>query len=105
MTLSQLRTTFLAMMSPQWDEALEGQPKTDVTKAAKTFLAIQRARLRLGNEQLSDIRDKLKENEDSLDQGKQDLEQTLSNLQEVRKVLEATSAFLKIVGRVVVLAA
>ena len=105
MTLRQLGKTFLAMLSPEWDDALEGRPKREVTRAAKTFLAVQRARLRLRNKQLSDIRDKLKKNEEPLVQGKQDLEQVLSNLRDVENVLNAASAFLGIVGRFVILAA
>jgi hypothetical protein len=105
MTLKQLNQIFLTMMSSEWDEALEGQPKEKVTEAAERLLSIQRARLRLGNIQLAEIRDALKENEDALTQGKQELEQVLGNLQDVQKVLATTSAFLGIVGRIVTLAA
>lgn len=103
-TVAQLRKTFLAMMSPEWDIALEGKSQAEVTKAAKTLLAVQRARLRLGNAELADIRDKLKQNEEDLDEGRQTLDRALGNLQRVKRVLEATAAFLKIVARVVAMA-
>ncbi len=41
-TLSQLRKTFLAMMSPRWDRALEGKSEAQLTEAARTLLAVQR---------------------------------------------------------------
>ena len=43
-TLSQLRKTYLKMMSPRWDLELEGQPTSEVTEAAK-LLGITRQRL------------------------------------------------------------
>jgi hypothetical protein len=74
-------------------------------RSCKDVLAVRRARLRLENEQLFQIRDKLKENEDSFIQCMQDLDQALSDLQDVQKVLVTTAAFLEIIGRIVTLAA
>ena len=68
-TISQLRKTFLAMMSPRWDRALEGKSDARLTEAARTLLAVQRARLRLGNAKLAGIRDDLKANEADLASG------------------------------------
>jgi len=104
-TISQLRKTFLMMMSPEWDVALEGQPQSVVADAAKNMLAVQRARLRMENAELADILERLKENEKALLEGKQTLEDSLKNLEDVRNILQVTSAFLDIVGRIVAIVA
>jgi hypothetical protein len=104
-TIARLRRAFLEMTSPRWDLALEGKPASEVTKAARTLLALQRARLRLVNTELAEIRDHLKANEAALERAGSDLDRALGNLNRVERVLEAAGGFLKIVGRVVGLAA
>lgn len=104
-TISQLQKTFLKMMSPEWDVALEGKPKNVVADAAKKMLAVQRARLRMENAELTSILEKLKENEEALLKGKQALEDSLKDLEDVKNVLQMTAAFLEIVGRVVAMVA
>ena len=64
--LSELRKTVLAMMSAEWDIALEGKPAAEVTRAGRTLLALQRTRLRLGTAELAGIRDQLRLNEPEL---------------------------------------
>ena len=104
-TISQLQKTFLKMMSPEWDVALEGQPKNVVADAAKKMLAVQRARLRMENAELASILEKLKENEEALLKGKKALEDSLEDLEDVKNVLQMTAAFLEIVGRIVAIVA
>jgi sugar-specific transcriptional regulator TrmB len=104
-TISQLQKTFLKMMSPEWDVALEGKPKNVVADAAKKMLAVQRARLRMENAELASILEKLKGNEEALLKGKQALEDSLKDLEDVKNVLQMTAAFLEIVGRVVAIVA
>jgi hypothetical protein len=100
-TLSELRKTFTAMMTPEWDLALEGKSEAEITEAARTLLAVQRARLRLGNASLADIRDDLVENETALQAGIEFVDEALEDLQDVERVLEATAALLAAVGRIV----
>ena len=100
-TLSELRKAFAAMMTPEWDLALDGKPDEEVTEAARALLAVQRARLRLGNARLADIRDGLKANETALRAGVEFLDEALQDLQDVARVLEATVALLATVGRIV----
>lgn len=99
--LSEMRKTVLAMMSPEWDLALEGRPKADVDKAARTLLAMQRARLRLGNEELAAIRDRLKAKENDLVKGMKSLERSRKRLADVKSVLVAAAGVVKIVARIV----
>ncbi len=100
-TVSQLRRTFLAMMSPRWDRALEGKSEARLTEAARALLAVQRARLRLGNARLAGIRDDLKANEADLVSGMTDLSRSLKKLGDVKVVLAATTALLRTVARIV----
>ena len=104
-TISQLQKTFLKMMSPEWDVALEGKPKNVVADAAKKMLAVQRARLRMENAELASILEKLKENEEALLNGKKALEDSLKDLEDVKNVLKMTATFLEIVGRIVAIVA
>ena len=100
-TLSELRKTFAAMMTPEWDLALDGKSDEEVTEAARTRLAVQRARLRLGNARFAEIRDGLVENETALRAGIEFVDEALEDLQDVGRVLEATAALLAAVGRIV----
>ncbi|MHC4080555.1 MAG: hypothetical protein ACYS15_00010 [Planctomycetota bacterium] len=100
-TLSELRKTFAAMMTPEWDLALEGKSEAEITEAARTLLAVQRARLRLGNAKLAEIRDGLVEHETALQAGIEFVDEALEDLQDVERVLEATAALLAAVGRIV----
>ena len=103
-TLAELRKTFLAMMSPEWDLALEGKPKSEVTQAARALLSVQRARLRLENSELAAIRDELAANEPALSEGIASLDRALGDLSDVTTVLIAATALLKTVGRIINLA-
>ena len=49
-TVSELRKVILAMMSSEWDLALEGRSEAEVVEAARSLLRAQRARLRLGSD-------------------------------------------------------
>jgi len=102
--LSEMRKTVLAMMSPEWDLALEGKTKDEVTKAARTLLAMQRGRLRLGSAELAEIRDQLKAGERDLLGGIKALQRSRQKLANVKTVLAAATALAKIVGRIVGLA-
>jgi uncharacterized protein involved in exopolysaccharide biosynthesis len=101
MTLKQLRATLLEMTSPAWDVALTGKTEEEITEAARTLLAVQRARLRLENEKLAGIRDSLRTLEGDFVAGKNTIDQALSNLQETKVVLGAVKNFLTTLGKVI----
>ena len=103
-TLAELRKTIQAMMSPAWDLALQGRTRAEVNQAARTLLAAQRARLRLENAELAEIRDKLAANEADLAKGIQGLDRALRTLKGVTAVLAAAAGLLRAVGRVINLA-
>ncbi len=99
--LSELRKTVLAMMSAEWDIALEGQPAAEVTRAGRTLLALQRTRLRLGTAELAAIRDQLRENERELVKAMAALDRARKKLHNVKAVLVAAASLLRTVGRIV----
>jgi Xaa-Pro aminopeptidase len=103
-TLAELRQTLRAMMSPAWDLALEGRPRAEVTQAARTLLAVQRARLRLENAELAEIREALVANDVALTQGIATLDRALRRISNVTAVLAAAGGLLRTVGRVIDLA-
>lgn len=80
------------------------KPPEDKAKADREFARLQRARLRLGNQQLAAIRDKLMENESDLEKGRVRVANSLENLNRVKTVLNSVSSFLDVVARVVPLA-
>jgi hypothetical protein len=94
-----------AMLSPEWDSALEGATNSERRLAARTLLRVHSAYLRVGNAELEDIRDGLVSHRKALLAGKKELENTLRSLKHVRRVLETTAQFVALVARVVALAA
>ena len=90
-----------AMMSARWDRALDGASDARLAKAGRTLLGVQRARLRLGNARLADIRDGLNANEDALVKGTRALDRSLKRLGNVKDVLRNAAALLNTVGRIV----
>jgi len=103
-TLDQLRETFLKMTSPEWDLALIGKSEEVVNGAAMALLLVQRARLRLENAELTEIRDKLVDNEKGLEEGRTEVNKALDRLDQIEGALNAITSFLAIVGRVISLA-
>lgn len=100
-----LGRTLRAMNDPRYLVALEDEPKPIRERAAKLMLAVMRARLRVANAQLADLRDDLKANEATLVAGTQRLDASLRRLTKTREILDATAAFLRIVARLAAVAA
>jgi ABC-type phosphate transport system auxiliary subunit len=100
-TLKQLRQTLLIMLSPEWDVALQGKSKKLVTQASVELLRVQRARLQLANAELSEIRDDLIANEADLEKARDRLVTALDGLQRTKNVVNAVSAFVDVVTKVV----
>ncbi len=100
-TLSNLGKAVKAMMTAEFDLALQGRTDEELTEAARTLLGLQRARLRLGTAALADIRDALRLNEKQLLAGIASLERSLENLNRLRRFLDSAAALLNTVGRVV----
>jgi len=100
-TLKELRATRTDMMSTRWLLAIDSKDEETKSLAATTLLQTQHAIRKLENTQLSDIRDKLIENESALQDGIDDLESKRENLSRVKTVLSGITGFLKIVGRII----
>jgi len=101
--LAALRKLIGRLMSPEWDQALEGETEGAVAAAALSLLRAQRIRLRLENAELATIRHELRRNEQALAAGRAALDEALEDLGGVRTVLEAATGFLGAVGRIIAL--
>ena len=104
-TLEELQKAVTNMMSAEWDLVLDGQPQQTKTNADKTLLAVQERRLSLENAKLEKIAQKLIENEEGLNDGKKNLDDALTDLKNVQNVLDMVADFIKIVDRILAVAA
>ena len=101
--LSDLNNTIDRMTSPRVDAVLQRGSAEDRRRAMLEILAVEKARLVLGNAVLQDIAAKLKENEPALIEGRENLVEALDRLESIAKVLNTVSRFLEVIGKVVVL--
>ena len=99
--LTDLNSTIERMTSPRFDALLQSGSADDRLQAMREILAVEKARLVLGNAVLQDIAAKLKENEPALLEGREDLEKVLARLVSIAKVLSTVSKFLEVIGKVV----
>ena len=88
-------------MAGEWEIARGGKPGAEVTRAGRTRLALQRARLRLGTAELAAIRDQLRANERELVKAMAALGRARKRLRDVKTVLVAAASLLRIVGRII----
>src|SRR5690242_16336718 len=72
--LADLNSTIVRMTSPRFDALLQSGTAEDRLEAMREILAVEKARLVLGNAVLQDIAAKLKENEPALIEGRESLE-------------------------------
>jgi len=99
--LSDLNSTIVRMTSPRFDAVLQSGSAEDRLRAMREILAVEKARLVLGNAVLQEIATKLKENEPELIEGRESLEEALDHLESITKVLDTVSSFLDVIGKVV----
>jgi hypothetical protein len=102
-TLADLNSAIVRMTSPRFDALLQTGSAEDRMEAMRKMLAVEKARLVLGNAILQDIASKLKENEPALIEGREQLDDALERLESIAEVLNAISGFLQIIGKVVTL--
>jgi len=101
MILKELRAARRAMLSAQWMLHLEAGDAEARTAAGRELLRVHHTILRLENEQLTEIRDALQENEGDLVAGTRSLGEALDDLSRVGDVLGAVGEVLGVVGRVI----
>jgi hypothetical protein len=99
--LSDLNSTIVRMTSLRFDALLQSGSSEDRLRAMREILAVEKARLVLGNAVLQDIAAKLKENERALIEGRANLEEAIDRLENIAKVLDTVSRFLEVIGKVV----
>ena len=99
--LTDLNSAILRMTSPRFDALLQTGSAADRLRAMREILALEKARLILGNAVLQDIAAKLKENEPGLNEGRENLAEELDRLESIATVLDTVSRFLEVIGKVV----
>ena len=100
-TLEELRAMRIQMNRARWLIELEDDDVETRTQAALHKINVHHAIVKLENAKLSEIRDKLVENEDDLLAASEGLKKARKNLEQTKAVLEALGTFLGIVARVV----
>lgn len=103
-TLSTLREAITKLKSPEClVEVRKASPEIQ-SQWAKTLLKLDEARDELEKAELSQIRDKLKENENELTKGTKSVSKALETLGQIKQVLDVITAFVNIVAKVIPLA-
>src|SRR5436190_16541396 len=97
--LAALNNTIVSMTSPRFDAVLQSGSAEDRLAAMREILAVEKARLVLGNAVLQEIAAKLKETEPALIAGRESLEEALGRLESIAKVLNTVSSFLGVIGK------
>lgn len=99
--LKQLQAARVSMMSARWTLSLEKMDAPARTQAANELLRVHHAIQELENQQLTEISDKLRDNEPDLLKGRDRLASALEDLKNTERVLTAVSSFISVVGRIV----
>ncbi len=100
-TQNQLRDTRDAMLDLDYSLALEKSPLKDRQQSGLNLLNTQRAYLKLRKTKLATIRADLENNNADLEAGIEKTKNALKNLTDTRAEIDAISAFLAIVARIV----
>ncbi len=104
-TLSALRSALTMLKSTDVLRAVRNGSAEDESTWADTLLRCDAARDDLELAELTEIRDKLKQNDAGLQKGTEDLKATLKKFNNLKKSLDAIAGFLEIVGKIVGLVA
>lgn len=100
-TLASLVSARSAMLTPEWQDALENVSKVDRVKASHKLLDTQHAILVLANTQLSTIAQKMADQKDALGATIDNLAKALASLQKVGTVLDAITSILNVLARII----
>jgi hypothetical protein len=101
--LSMLRQTIAKLKSPDYMLEIARASEEVQSQWSITLLRCALARNELEMVQLSEIRDRLKENEKNLAKGSKSLKASLENLKRIKQALNTVAAFVDIIARVLTL--
>lgn len=100
-TLSELRRARKDMMSAEWLAGVKDLPEAERTAAAVALLDVCLAIRRLENAAVATVRQQLADNEKELERGMGRLKRAADRQQRIRTYLEAATALVATVGKVV----
>lgn len=100
-TLSSLTATRLAMLSPDWQTALDLQTPDVRLQSSLKLLQVQQAIAALSNASLSDIAQEMNTEEEDIRSATSDLAQALKDLTKVQNVIGTITSLLTTVAKIV----
>lgn len=100
-TLATLNATRASFLDPAFQESLDSATPEVRLAASRELLQVQQAILTLSNAQLSSIAAQMAENEKDLNATTKSLSQALEDLTNVVAILDAASALVKVVAKVI----
>lgn len=100
-TLAELLAIKNAMLSPDWQDALDAATKEERLAASHGLLDVQQALLRLSDASLSTIAAKMDAQRGLLDGAIVEVNRTLADMTNVRGVLDAVAQMVSVVAQIV----
>lgn len=103
LTVTSLQQAVTKMMTFEWYKEVAKLPEVEQKNAKLKLVDCQEARLALENAELSEICDKLQQNEAPLKKGRDELKNALKKFTSVKNVLNAVNSLLSIVLKIATL--
>ena len=101
MTLSTLIAARAALLTPEWQEALDNQTAQVRLLASESLLDIQRAIASLSNAVLAHIAEQMNAQEEALQSATANLEEALEKLDNVQGILVNFASFVNVIAKIV----
>ena len=101
MTLSTLIAARAALLTPEWQEALDNQTAQVRLLASESLLDIQRAIASLSNAVLAHIAEQMNAQEEALQSATANLEEALEKLDNVQGILVNVASFVNVIAKIV----
>ena len=101
LTLSTLISARAALLTPEWQEALDNQTAKVRLSASESLLDIQRAIAGLSNAVLAHVAEQMKAQEEALHSATANLNEALEKLDNVQGVLANVTSFVNVVAKIV----
>jgi len=103
LSLATLVATRKKMLSPEWQEALDGQSADLRSAASMDLIQVQMAISALSNAVLSDIADEMSDESQAIQDATDGLNKALENISKVQNVISAVTTVLDTVSKFITL--
>ena len=99
-TLSALTDVRSAMLSPEWQAALDAATADQRLAASHELIQVQQAILALSNASLSDIAAAMQANEQGLTQATSALTKALGDITKVQNIIQGVTSVVSVVAKI-----